>query len=287
MPVRLLLLVLGLLTAAPLALAFVRDDGTYGLYAIPGAVLLAVAFVFKPELDWAYYTRRPADLDAPIVKVLEGKRPPWYADLAEADRLRLRQRTHLTVLGLDFKPQTQEDTELPADIEALLAAQLARLTFRLPPTHAIPLPYEHVVVYTHPFPSRQFPEHFHACELYAEDGVVLLSLHQALPAVLDPREYFNVTLYEWVRACARAWDVTPPPDLPEWPEALRGALGYGERWVREAIGLPHEAIDNTAVLQVLRLDFGEAFAKTFPSAAESLAAALAPDDVTIIGEEAV
>ena len=276
MPVRLLLLVLGLLTAAPLALAFARGDGQLALYAVPGAVLLAVALVFKPELDWAYYTRRPADLDAPVVKLLEAKRPRWYDELPEADRLRLRQRTHLTVLGLDFKPQTQEETELPGDFAALLAAQLARLTWRLAPKHAIPFPYENVVVYPHPFPSRQFPHDFHASELYDEDGVVLLSLHQALPGTLDPQEYFNVALYEWVRACMRAWGTTSADGLPTWEGALREMLGYEERWVREGIGLPAEAIDGAAVLQVLRLDFPSAFAKTYPSLAVVLADQLKP-----------
>ena len=280
MPVRLLLLVLGLAAAAPLALAFLRDDGQLALLAIPGAVLLAVALVFKPELDWAYYTRRPADLDAPIVRLLEGKRPPWYAELPEPERLRLRRRTHLTALGLDFRPQTQEETELPADLGALLAAQLARLTYRFAPAHAIPTPYEHVVVYTHPFPSRQYPEDFHASELYDEDGVVLLSIHQALPAALDPREYFNVALYEWVRACKRAWRTREAEGLPPWPEALREATGYEERWVREGIGLPEGAIDGAAVLEVLRLDFPEAFAKTYPDLAAEMAARLRPTAVS-------
>lgn len=263
MPVRLLLALLGLATLAPLAVAFLQDDNAVAYYAIPGAIAFAVAFVFKPELDWGYYTRFPADLDEPIVRLLEAKRPGYYARLDEVDRLALRQRTALTAMGLDFKLQTQEETELPADFAALLALQLARLTVGLSPKHAIPLPFEVVVVYRHPFPSRQFPKTPHNSELYPEDGVVLVSLHQALPAALDPGEYFNIALYEWVRACRHAWGrgTVALDGLPRWEEALHAMLQRPSTWISKAVGL--DDLDNVAVLHVLRLDFPEAFAKTY------------------------
>ena len=276
MPVRFLITLLALSALVPLGLAFVNDDAGTALYAVPGAILFAVAFVFRPELEWAYYRRYPSDLGAPVVKLLETKLPGYYARLDETQRLALRQRTELTASGLDFKPQTQESTTLPADFAALLAIQLARLTVGLSPKHTIPQPFEIVVVYRHPFPSRQFPEHVHNSELFEGDGVVLLSLHQALPAAMDPGEYFNIALYEWVRACGIAWDVRAVPDLPDYPTALREVLGREAFWVRDAIGLPDEHIDDTAVLHVLRLDFPEAFAKTYPALAQRLNEALRP-----------
>ena len=276
MPVRLLITLLALSALIPLGLAVANDDAAVALYAVPGALLFAVAFVFRPELEWAYYRRYPSDLGAPVVKLLETKLPGYYARLSEGERLALRQRTELTASGLDFKPQTQEATTLPADFAALLAIQLARLTVGLSPKHTIPQPFEIVVVYRHPFPSRQFPEHVHNSELYEEDGVVLLSLHQALPAAMDPSEYFNIALYEWVRACGIAWGVPEVEDLPDYATALDAVLGREPYWVRDAIGLPDEAIDDTAVLQVLRLDFPEAFAETYPALHDRLAVALRP-----------
>ena len=277
MPVRLLIALLALAALAPLTLAFLNDDSGLALYAIPPALLFAVAFVFRPELEWAYYTRFPSDLDAPIVRLLETKLPAYYARLNERDRLALRQRTELTASGLDFKPQTQEPTELPADFAALIAIQLARLTVGLSPKHAVPTPFEIVVIYRHPFPSRQFPEHVHNSELYAEDGVVLLSLHQALPAALEPEEYFNIALYEWVRACRLAWGRSDDAlgELPRWQDALAETLQRPASWIADAVALPE--LDNVAVLHVLRLDFPEAFAKTYPTHAATLARELRPE----------
>ena len=271
MPIRLLIAVLGLLAAVPLLFAFLNDDGSLGFYSIPFVIALALGIIFKPELDWAYYTRYPADLDPRIVELLEVKRPKWYADLSTRDRLHLRQRTALTLLGLDFKPQGLIDDEgLPADVEALLAAQAARLSMRLSPKQSIPAPFENIVVYKHPFPSPQYPERFHASELYPEDGVVMLSLHQALPACLDPQEYFNIALYEWARAFELSihGGTATRPAVPTCSEMLHALLARPEPWIVDAIGLP--TVDDLAVAQVLRLDFPEAFAKTYPALARAL-----------------
>ncbi len=271
MPVRLLLVALGLLAAAPLVYAFLYDDGGVGLWSVPFIILLALGFVFKPELDWAYYTRYPVDLDGRITELLDVKQPRWYSQLSAPDRLALRQRTALTLMGLDFKPQGLGDDALPADVEALLAAQVARISIGLSPKLIIPAPFENVVVYKHPFPSPQYPRVFHASELFAEDGVIMLSLHQALPATLDPQEYFNIALYEWARAFELflhgATAARPP--TPTTAEMLDAALGRPGSWVVDAIGLP--VVDDLAVAQVLRLDFPEAFAKTYPALGTELA----------------
>ncbi len=271
MPVRLLIAVLSLLAAAPLAYAFLNDSGGAGVYAVPFVIALALAIVFRPELEWAYYTRYPHDLDPRIVGLLDAKQPSWYAHLSTRERLLLRQRTFLTLLGLDFKPQGLDDGGLPADVEALIAIQAARLSLGLSPKRAIPEPFENVVVYKHPFPSPQFPELFHASEIYTEDGVVMLSLHQALPAALDPEEYFNIALYEW----ARAFEISlhglraTRPEVPTCQQMLSEILDRPPSWVMDAVGLP--SVDDLAVAQVLRLDFPAAFAKTYPALVTPLA----------------
>ena len=270
MLIRIVLLILGLLTAAPLAYAFLNDDGAVGLYALPGVILLAIGIVFKPELDWAYYKRYPRDLDQEIVRLLETKQPSWYARLDMAQRRELRQRTFMTQLGLDFKPQGEEGEALPADIEALIAAQAARLSMRLSPKQYVPGAFENIVVYKNPFPSPQHPDRFHASELYAPDGVIMLSLHQALPACLHPEEYFNISLYEFARAFEYAnqglWPA--PPEVPQYDRLLRLTLGRDHTWVQQAVGL--DEIDDLAVAVVLWMDFPEAFAKTVPALNDQL-----------------
>ena len=263
MIVRSVLALLLVVTLVILGLGFLRDDGQLAMWALPPLLVAAVLFVFRPQLEWAWRRRYPADLDDDLVRLLETRRPPWYARLSAADQLALRQRVALMVDGFDFRVQSQEERTMPADLAALLVAQAARLS--LLTGVLIPEPFETVVVYRHPFPSPQFPEQLHHSELYAPDGVILLALPYAVPGAAESQTYFNLALYEFARAYAT---VLPPPSapaptLPPWPEAVRAVVGAEPTWVTGAIGL--EEVDAPAVFVVLALDFPEAFAKTYPA----------------------
>lgn len=242
--VRACIAVLVVITGVILALAFVRDDGQLALYAVPSAVLLAGALAFKPQLDWAYYKRFPADLDEPLRRLFEARYPGWYQAMSGEERLAFRQNTALVRLGIDFKGQGFDGESVPEDIAVVLASQLTRL---LPEGQHVLRPFETVVVYQHAFPSPQFPEHWHHSELFEEDGVLLFDSEAALSGILEPATHFNIALYEWVRAAA----------IVGVRSVRDGAEGIAEarrEWVTEAVGLPEEAIDWRAVAYALTLD---------------------------------
>ena len=255
MPVRLLIVLLAVATAVPLALAWRADDGAVAVYAVPFALAFAAALAFRPQLDWAYYRRRPADLEAPVRALFAAQLPGYYQALDADAQRRFRERVFLTRLGLDFKPMAMGDAEeLPPDLQALLASQLARVLDGLP--RFTVTPFETVVVYRHPFDSPEHPGVFHHSELYAEDGVLIFNLEYALPGILRPRERFNVVLYEWLRAAAQADPpvaLPTPPDGP-WEDLVARLARRTPDWVTGAVGL--EVVDETAVKRVLAMEFG-------------------------------
>ena len=273
MLIRVFITGLATLAVGLLAAGILLESSALGLAAVPFVIGLVLALAFRPQLEYAYLRRRPRDLDEPLVKLLETQAPPWYAERDEDARARLRRLTVLVQRAFDFRGQGFPGGEVPDDVQALLASQAARA---LEPSDRVTMePVETMVVYKHAFPSPRFPEHWHHSELFAEDGVVLLDMERAVPGIMTPRTYFNVALYECIRGATLAATAPayPPdlPDLPDWRAAAKALAGAEPNWVAGNIGLPEEFIDGEAVLQVLRLDFAEAFAKTYPAAAAHLA----------------
>ena len=256
MPVRLLITLLAVASVGLLAAGILLESSALGLAAVPFVLGFVMSFVFRPQLEYAYLRRRPSDLDPPVVKLLETQSPPWYGELDEAGRAALRSRTVLVQRAFAFRGQGFPDGEVPDDVQALIATQAARA---LGDGECLTLePVETVVVYKHAFPSPQYPDHWHHSELFAEDGVILLDLERAVPGIMSQRTYFNVALYECLRA-ARLAGVAPGAQgqAEDWREAVRRVVGAEPNWVAGNIGLPEEHVDGWAVAEVLRLDFPE------------------------------
>jgi len=222
--------------------------------AIPLVVAAAVLYTMMPQLEWAYYVRRPRDLEKPIQGLFAARLPAWYQSMSQSEQKTFRERVFLARLGTDVKGQGFEDGEVPVDVESLIVSQLVRVA--APSGRYVIEPFETVVVYQHPFPSPEFPEQWHSSELYAEDGVVLLSLEAALPGIFEPRNHFNIALYEWARAALSVNDRTSQTkENIDWQSAVQSIAGKAPEWVSDAIGLGEHEVDGSAVLEVLRLEF--------------------------------
>ncbi len=239
-----------------------RDDGDLAIWLLPPLLAAAILYVFRPQLEWALLQRKPVDLDHDLVRMLDTRLPSWYAELSSAQRLTLRQRIALLVTGFEYKVQSAEERELPGDLAVLIVSQAARLS--LASDILIPLPFETIVVYRHPFPSPQYPRAMHNSEIFAEDGVLMFNLQIAIPGVNEARTYFNVVLYEFARVYEQVNGNkdTIHAAVPPWAEMVAAVVGAEPNWVAGAVGL--KEIDDLGVAIVLALDFAEAFAKTYP-----------------------
>jgi hypothetical protein len=74
-------------------------------------------------------------------------------------------------------------------------------------------------VYATPFPSPQFPKTFHASELFEEDGVFLFSAQQVMWSFLQPKQYYNLVMHEYIKAYRFTYPNLNYPTLhqEDWP----------------------------------------------------------------------
>lgn len=249
------------------ALAFLyitwEVDESYALYIVPNVILLALIYVFSPQIDWWWFKRNPPKMDA-RVRAFFQKNYTFYQNLSLENKKRFRDRLGLFIIAKDFKPQGTDS--VPEDIKAIIAANAIHLTFGL--EDYLLDKFEHIVVYPKPFPSPAFPKHFHASETFEEDGVTLFAAEPLLQSFVKPRQYYNIGLHEY----AQAFILSNPNQL--WPrleddiwEKLEQVSGFSKEAIHRWINL--EEIDPLPVSIVHFLVFPQQFKTQLPKIFQS------------------
>lgn len=257
MPARILAIPFILAALVFLYLTWEVDPG-YSIYIAPPVILLALAYVLSPQINWWWYQRHPPELK-PKLRMLLERHLPYYAQLAEPEKARFRKRMALYMEANDFRAQGMES--VPEDLKAVAAACAIQLTFG---RKDFLLPkFENIFFYPHPFPSPQYPENFHASEIYEEDGVIIFSAEQLLPGFLQPFRYYNIGLHEYAKAFMASYPDLGYPRLPEtiW-DSLRPVSGFSKAKIHQWINL--KDIDPQPVAIVHFLTFPQAFQSALP-----------------------
>lgn len=249
-------------------LAAASVDSTYAVYAAPFVVGLAVVYILSPQIDWWWYQRHPPQLPA-MVRHLINTKLPFYQDLSATDKTRFRNRMTMYMEANEFMAQGME--AVPPDVKGIVAASAVQVTFG----HDDYLlnPFEHIIIYPHPFPSPQHPEEWHACEHFEEDGVIMLSAEQLVPGFLEPTRFLHIGLYEYARVFMHCHPAFEFPIITEehWP-ALEQISGFPKDKTIKYIGL--REIDLTALAVVYFFGFGEKFKVLLPREYDGIARAL-------------
>jgi hypothetical protein len=206
-PARLLALPVILLFGLGIYLA-VSWSAAWSTALIPVAMLGSVIYVFSPQINWWWWQRYPPDLPQGLGDLLQ-QRFAYYQRLTPAEKREFRRRTFLFMQAHDFMAQVFK--KVPEDVKMMLAAPAVALTFareefRFPA-------YEHVVVYPHPFPSPQFPEHLHIAEYYEPDGVLIFSAEHVGRGFVEPRQFLNPAWYTFSQLY-----LLESADQLEWPD---------------------------------------------------------------------
>lgn len=173
--------------------------------------LLVVLYVFHGPLDHWWLSRYPIPLDAPVREWLQKFFPPW-SQLAPEDKNRFEQRLMLYMEGRLFQSVGKERQEVPEDIKAMIAAHGVYMTLHL--ADYLIGDMDRIFLYKHPFPSPEYP-FLHSVETHAEDGVLILSLEQAVNAVLFPTDYYNVIYHAYADALLATQKSISWPALPD------------------------------------------------------------------------
>jgi len=215
-----------------------KVDADYAPWMIPPVIVIALIYIFSPQINWWWYNKRPPELESGLQRMLE-RFCPFYQQLDDAGRKKFRERVALFRMGTDWMavgwPEDME--QVPPDVQLALSAQAVLLGF-----HQDDLlfhRFEKVIVYPQPFPS---PDHLyaHASELHAGDGCLLFSAEQVMLGFTQPAQWYNVGLHEYARVFHLTHPDAPWPELPEddalW-EKLRLVSGMPRKHVDAVIGI--------------------------------------------------
>lgn len=250
-----------------LALAFLyltwEVDRSYSIWIVPPVILSALIYVFAPQINWWWYQTRPLPID-PMVKTLLGKHLPFYAKLSEEEKKRFNHRVELFQMANEFMPQGMET--VPKDVRGLISANAVWLTFGR--KDFIFPKFENIIIYPHKFPSPQFPETFHASEIYEPDGVMIFSLEQFMPSFLNLSQYYPIVLHEFTKVFIMSYPNEGYPNFKEssW-EQLSKISGLSKEKIETFIGLE---VDFLPVAIVHFFTYPELFKQFFPKEAVEL-----------------
>lgn len=230
-----LLATLFLLAALVFLILAYQVDEQYRIGMIPALVGAAVVYILSPQLNWWRYRRRPLPLEPEQTDLLE-RHCVFYQGLSPAEKQRFRDRIVLFRMGTDWMPMGWPEEALPPDVKLALAAQAVTVTFGKP--SFLFDQFEKVIVYPYPFPSPEHP-YLHASELYAEDGCLLFSADQLMPAFLQPGQRYNIGLHEYARAFAITWPEEPFPafEAPDVWEKLESVSRLTRDKIETTVGL--------------------------------------------------
>jgi Mlc titration factor MtfA (ptsG expression regulator) len=197
-------------------------DQSYSLYIVPWVIALALVFTMSPQINWWWYKRYPPDLKGKLRLLIE-RHLPYYQRLSKEEQQRFRHRVALYMEANDFMAKGMD--EVSPDLKAVAAACAVQLTFGK--RDYLMNKFEHLIFFPKPFPSPQYPENYHASEVYEEDGAILFSAEQLMKGFLQPYHYYNIGLHEYAKVFERSFPELEFPELSEghWQE-LQDISGF-------------------------------------------------------------
>ncbi len=229
------LLLAPLVAGALFFLYLAWKDSYYAPGIIPFVLIAAVVWIFSPQINWWWYSRRPPELPAPLRALLE-RSSVFYQSLSAVEQQRFRQRVALFIMGTDWMPMGWPEEQVPLDVKLALATQAVTLTLGEP--EFLFTRFEKVVVYPMPFPS---PEHNypHASELYAPDGCLLFSAEQLMMSWMDAGSLYNIGLHEYARAFVLTYPEKPYPalEVPDIWVRLEACSRMSRAHIESVIGI--------------------------------------------------
>lgn len=233
-------------------------DTDYAVYIIPFGISAAVIYVLSPQIDWWWYQRRPPELP-PRLRQMINTQLPFYQNLDAAAKTRFRNRMALYMEAKEFMPKGMEN--VPPDVKGVIAASAVQLTFGF--EDYLLGKFEYIIVYPHPFPSPQYPEIWHASEIFEEDGVIMFSVEHLMASFVQPRRFFHIGFYEFARVFRRCYPEIAFPSFDEnsWVK-LEQISGFSKAALEKWIGL--ENPDPAAVAVAHFFVFPEKFQAAMP-----------------------
>lgn len=240
-----------------------EHEGEGGKYMVPFLLGAALIWVFAPQINWWWYSRRPPALEPGIIQSLE-RYVPFYQRLSEPNKKRFRGRLALTRMSTDFTAKNMPDDAVPPDVESAIAVPSVIVTWTRPVFLFENL--EKVIVSPGSFLSPQYPQ-YHSAETFEPESCLMFSVKAVMDAFIRPYKVFNVVLHEYVKAVFAKYGVPQlEPNDAIW-QHIEKVCGWNREHIEATIGI--EGVDPVPVAACIYLVFGAAFRNELPEWAKS------------------
>lgn len=230
-------LTLPFLAIAGLAYFYLEDTTTKATVIAVSFLPLTIMYIFRPQLEWWWYTRNPQRVAKPMRSVLL-KFFPYYKNLSEDNKIRFEQRMFMYMLSKSYQKKIIET--IPEDLKGLIAANAIMLTFGL--KEYLSPKFENIIFYPNKFPSFAIKE-FHACESFEDGdfGGMIFAVDHIIPSMRSEGQY-NIVLHELVNVLwkGEGWsekdylEIATPQNL----QKLANIRGFKLPQVRALLGKP-------------------------------------------------
>ncbi len=235
--------VLAVIVAIPLLVfMYYTFDGrsqwaVYGL--VPSLICLVAIYVGHGEIDYWWIKRHPLTLDKPLLDWLQ-QYDLFYKGLSQDEKTRFETRLVLYMEARMFKSVGSEHHDVPHDIKAIISGQAVRMSF-YQKDHLIG-DYDRLFLYKHPFPTPQ-KQFLHTVETEHEDGVIILSIEHAIPAIVNNGSLYNITMHAFAEAFTKVHQRFDWPDgkIEDWM-AVSNVLGMNKEKIESTIGYQQKDI---------------------------------------------
>jgi hypothetical protein len=202
---------------------------------------LALIYVFHGQIDRWWWKNHPPRLSPRLKKWLQVY-SPFYRKLSDDMKERFERRLSELMRIKEFTVKREQDYRLEEDLKILLLHEFIRITLYIEDYRFEP--FEHFVMYDHPFGSPQY-NFLHTIEIHAEDGVVIVSREQLVQGFDRTLGFFNIGLYTAVSAFIRMFPRLNYPDMSDLEQStLCSAFFTDLATIQHATGMEsHNKLD--------------------------------------------
>ncbi|MEZ4909842.1 MAG: zinc-dependent peptidase [Saprospiraceae bacterium] len=175
---------------------FYAGDGTLSIWIFLPVLLGVALYVFHGPIDYWGMQHFPPKFDPKLLDWLI-KNFPQYNEMFENDQKLFQNRLVLYIDSRLFQSVGSELRDVPFDIKAMISAHAVLMGLH----HKDLLigDFDRIFLYKHPFytPDKKY---LHTVETNTEDGVIILSLEQAVNSILSPKHYYNIVFHAYAEA---------------------------------------------------------------------------------------
>ena len=223
---------------------FMDNNYPHFPWATIPAIMLALFYLFSPQIDYWWFDKNPIALDPQIITLLKTTNP-IYDTLDDARKKKFDKRIFLYVEGMQFMSKGHErDVEVVFDVKNMIAQ--VPVTMTINQKDFLLDKFEHIILYKHAFPS---PKHkfLHTAETDAEDGVIIISFEHAEHAFLSPTQFYNVAYHAYAEAYVKSYPSKNYPVLKDdiWLD-VEQITGFTKQQILSTLGF--EKVDVLYVL---------------------------------------